>query len=94
MLLLAAAAALAFSVDKGSEFWTVHSQGFEFSLPATAVERDNATPLQFPAVDAAKAQVRAISAYEDTHAGPKVTARATKSGAVQVKVSGRNAGKM
>ena len=92
-----------FDADKGSAKWTLHwtfvdetgkSRKVAADLSASAIERDNSTPRQFPASEAAKAEVKAIEHYADAPGGPKIKAKATKSGGVSIQVSGKSSSRM
>lgn len=64
------------------------------SLSSAAIEADNGTPRQFPKADAAKAQVKAIEKYAAKPGGPKIKAKATKSGGVSISMCGKSGAKL
>ncbi len=87
-----------FDIDKGGGIWTFkysyadeasRTRRLEFSLPADKIRHDNDVSLTFPKGASAKAQVAAIRTYAEGRKGMKIKAQATKSGGVQIGVSGR-----
>ncbi len=87
-----------FDIDKGGGVWIFRysyadegngTRKLEFALPADKVRHDNDVSLNFPKEASAKAQVAAIRTYADGRKGMKIKAKATKSGRVQIGVSGR-----